>query len=117
MITKIEKPWGYEIIWAKTGTYIGKILHIKAGHRLSKQYHQKKDETVYVLDGTLYNYDGQNTLKKICKGESFHVIPQQIHRFCAEDEDVTLVEVSTHQIDDVIRLDDDYGRRDDNSST
>ena len=117
MIKKVEKPWGHEIIWAQTNQYIGKILHIKSGHRLSRQYHQAKDETVYVLEGTLYNYDGEDCLEKISKGESLRIMPHQIRRFCANDEDVTLIEVSTHQIDDVIRLDDDYGRSDDNSTS
>ena len=54
---RVEKPWGHEIIWAETEEYVGKILHINAGHRLSKQYHEVKEETVYVISGTLYNYD------------------------------------------------------------
>jgi quercetin dioxygenase-like cupin family protein len=53
---RVEKPWGHEIIWAETEDYVGKILHINAGHRLSKQFHEVKEETVYVLKGTLYNY-------------------------------------------------------------
>ena len=56
-MTKIEKPWGYEIHWAKTDNYVGKLLFINAGHRLSKQYHEVKEETLYVLSGVLYNYD------------------------------------------------------------
>ena len=107
---KIEKPWGYEVIWAQTENYIGKILYIESGHRLSKQYHQTKEETVYVIAGVLYNYDKDNKLIKIKKGESFHVRPHQIHRFSAVEGPVVLAEVSTPQLDDIVRIDDDYNR-------
>ena len=107
---KVEKPWGYEIIWANTKHYIAKILYIEAGHRLSKQYHQNKTETVYVIDGVLYNYDFNDNIQKFLPGESFHVSPHQIHRFSARDSSVTLIEVSTPQLDDVIRIEDDYNR-------
>jgi len=107
---KIEKPWGYEVIWAQTESYIGKILYIESGHRLSKQYHQTKEETVYVIAGVLCNYDKDDNLIKIKKGESFHVRPHQIHRFGAGEGPVILVEVSTPQLDDVVRIEDDYGR-------
>ena len=107
---RIEKPWGYEIIWAKTDDYVGKLLHINAGHRLSKQYHLAKEETVYVLSGLLYNVDESGTVQQFKPGESFHVIPGQVHRFQAWGEDVEVVEVSTSQLDDVVRLEDDYKR-------
>lgn len=107
---KIEKPWGYEIIWANTKNYVGKILFIKAGHRLSKQYHEKKEETILVKSGTLLNYDENDIEYKINAGESFHVKPKQIHRFGAKDCDVEIIEVSTTELDDVIRLEDDYNR-------
>jgi len=107
---KIKKPWGYEIIWAKTDSYVGKILHIRAGHRLSKQYHQTKEESVYVIEGVLHNYDKDDNLIKIDMGKSFHVNPNQIHRFGAGESSVTIVEVSTSHLDDVVRIEDDYGR-------
>ena len=66
---RVEKPWGHEIIWAETGDYVGKILHINAGHRLSKQFHEVKEETVYVLKGTLYNYDKDDKIQKFTPGQ------------------------------------------------
>ena len=107
---RVEKPWGYEIIWAETDGYVGKLLHINAGHRLSKQYHQIKEETVYVLSGILYNYDADDKIQKIHAGESFHVLPRQVHRFGANEAAVEIVEVSTPHLDDVVRLEDDYDR-------
>ena len=107
---KVDKPWGYEIIWAETESYIGKILHINKGSRLSKQYHEIKEETVYVIKGVLYNCDENDKIKKVLQGESFHVLPNQIHRFCAIDCDVEIVEVSTPHLDDVVRIEDDYNR-------
>ena len=88
---KIEKPWGYEIIWALTETYAAKILHIAAGHRLSKQYHETKEETVYVLKGTLYNYEDDGSITKITPGNSFHINVGQIHRFGANETYVELI--------------------------
>ena len=67
---KVEKPWGHEIIWAETTNYVGKLLHIKAGHRLSLQYHEVKEETVYVLSGTLYIYDGEGNITKLAPGQT-----------------------------------------------
>ena len=107
---RVEKPWGYEIIWAETDGYVGKLLHINAGHRLSKQYHQIKEETVYVLSGILYNYDADDKIQKIHAGESLHVLPHQVHRFGANEAAVEIVEVSTPHLDDVVRLEDDYDR-------
>jgi len=112
----IEKPWGHEEIWAQTTRYAGKILFIKKGHRLSRQYHHIKEETIMVLDGTLMCEEGpliegaeilRHTMQE---GEVFHVSPGTIHRFCAEETDVRLVEVSTSEIQDVVRLEDDYRR-------
>ena len=112
----VEKPWGHEEIWASTSRYAGKILFIKAGHRLSRQYHNVKEETIMVLDGVLVCEEGpavaggeilRHTMKP---GEVFHVRPGTIHRFCAEQTDVRLVEVSTAEIQDVVRLEDDYRR-------
>ena len=76
---KVEKKWGHELIWAETDDYVGKLLHINAGHRLSLQYHEIKEETVYVLSGTLYIYDGKGGITKLSPGQSFHVIPLQVH--------------------------------------
>ena len=107
---KIEKPWGHEIIWAETQEYVGKLLHITAGCRLSKQYHEIKEETVYVISGILYNYEEDGSITKILPGNAFHVNVGQIHRFGAMESNVTLIEVSTPYLDDVIRLEDDYDR-------
>ena len=108
---RIDKPWGYEIIWAQTDDYVGKLLHITSGNRLSRQYHNVKEETVYVLSGTLYNYDGDGRVQRLKAGESFHVKPGQIHRFAAMEGNVELIEVSTNHLDDVVRLEDDYQRK------
>lgn len=107
---RIEKPWGFEIIWAETDQYVGKLLHIKAGHKLSKQYHQIKEETVYVTNGILHNYEADGSITKISPGGSLHIAPKQIHRFGANESFVELIEVSTNYLDDVVRLEDDYGR-------
>lgn len=110
MREKIEKPWGFEIIWAKTDNYVGKLLHITNGCRLSRQYHVQKEETIYVLKGVLYNYDEAGNVQRILPGESFHVKPRQIHRFAAMESNVELIEVSTNHLGDVVRLADDYKR-------
>ena len=107
---KVEKPWGHEIIWAETTNYVGKLLHIKAGHRLSLQYHEVKEETVYVLSGILYIYDGEGNITKLAPGGRCHVRPNQIHRFGANESNVEIMEVSTPHLDDVVRLEDDYKR-------
>lgn len=108
---RIEKPWGYEIIWAKTDYYVAKIISINAGQRLSKQYHNEKTETVYVLEGILVNYDKDDVPTQFSPGQNFHVKPGQIHRFGTTDNRyVKIMEVSTNHLDDVVRLDDDYGR-------
>ena len=105
-----EKPWGYEKLWAHTEEYVGKLLFIKAGHRLSKQYHEKKEETIYVLRGVLSVYDKDDKVTNLSPGQNFHVIPGQVHRFGATFANVELMEVSTNYLEDVIRLDDDYRR-------
>lgn len=107
---KVEKPWGYEIIWAETKAYVGKMLYIKAGHRLSKQYHEVKEETLYVIEGILYNYEDDGSITKVNPGHAFHVNVGQIHRFGAVENNVKVVEVSTPHLDDVVRLEDDYDR-------
>tara|TARA_Y100000592_G_C5444834_1_gene305439 strand:- start:412 stop:762 length:351 start_codon:yes stop_codon:yes gene_type:complete len=108
----VNKPWGRELIWANTEKYVGKILTIKSGEKLSRQYHKIKDETIFVLYGILSLEVGQNPVKKLTlrEKETFRVIPGTIHRFCAEHGDVDLIEVSTPELDDVVRLEDEYNR-------
>tara|TARA_B100001250_G_scaffold30292_2_gene24907 strand:+ start:13345 stop:13698 length:354 start_codon:yes stop_codon:yes gene_type:complete len=116
---KVNKPWGYEIRWAVNDKYLGKILHINDGHRLSKQYHKEKDETIYVMKGTLllelgphHEYTDTETgiTQTLREGDSQRIRPGLIHRYCANKGDVELLEVSTPEIDDVVRLQDDYDR-------
>tara|TARA_Y100001973_G_C5139184_1_gene301998 strand:- start:521 stop:859 length:339 start_codon:yes stop_codon:yes gene_type:complete len=107
---KIEKPWGYEVVWAETNAYVGKLLHINAGHRLSKQFHMIKEETVYVLKGTLYNYEEDGSITKVLPGNSLHINVGQVHRFGANESSVEVIEVSTPYLEDVVRLEDDYDR-------
>lgn len=111
MIEKIDKPWGYEIIWAKTDTYVGKILKIFPDCKLSLQYHERKTETVYVLSGIL-ELHLKDEIIYLEKGQSYHIAPNTIHRFACPKESwgVELAEVSTPELDDVVRLQDDYGR-------
>ena len=114
-VETVDKPWGKEIWWAHAkGLYMGKTLEIKNGHRLSMQYHEQKDESIYVLDGTLVLElgDGENLQQIILnEGGTWHITPGTIHRFCAPPtHDVKLIEVSTPEIDDVVRIEDDYGR-------
>ena len=107
----VEKPWGFELIRAETEHYVGKLLHINAKQRLSLQYHETKEETVFVTEGTLLNYtDGESPPQHIPAGQSFHVSPHQIHRFGAGATPVELIEVSTPHLQDVVRLADDYER-------
>ncbi len=114
----IEKPWGHEEIWAQTARYAGKILFIKKGHRLSRQYHKVKEETIMVQEGVLTceegpRSDGESVIQHtLLPGDIFHVRPGTIHRFCADETDVRLIEVSTAEIQDVVRLEDDYRRID-----
>jgi mannose-6-phosphate isomerase-like protein (cupin superfamily) len=108
---RIEKPWGYEEIWAKTDKYVGKLLHINSGQKLSLQFHRYKTETVLVLDGVLIIETDQK-VSTLNKNQTYHVEPGQVHRFCCgeENEFVRLVEVSTPELYDIVRLDDNYGR-------
>jgi len=109
---RVDKPWGHELIWAKAERYVGKILHIEPGHVLSLQYHNKKDESIYVLTGEiiLRIQQGETMIERRVKaGEAFHIPPKQIHQF--EAVVVTdLLEASTPELDDVVRLKDRYGR-------
>ena len=109
---RVDKPWGYEIIWAKADKYVGKVLHIEPGQVLSLQYHNKKDESIYVLTGeiVLRLQQGETLVeRRVRAGEAFHIPPKQIHQF--EAVVVTdLLEASTPELDDVVRLKDRYGR-------
>jgi len=112
----VLKPWGHEIRFAENSKYLGKILYIAKDHRLSRQYHALKDETIFVQHGTLIlelGMPGTSSFEKrtLKYGERFRILPGVVHRFCATDNgSVTLLEVSTPEIDDVIRLEDDYKR-------
>jgi mannose-6-phosphate isomerase len=111
---KVEKPWGYELIWAKGDGYAGKVLFVRAGHALSLQFHREKDESWYVLDGRAeleLGDAGQAVLQReiVAAGAAFHFPPGTVHRVRAV-EDTRILEVSTPQLDDVVRLEDEYGR-------
>jgi mannose-6-phosphate isomerase len=111
-MNRVDKPWGHEIRWAITDKYLGKILRIEPGQKLSRQYHEVKDESIYVLEGTLILELHQNPVEKIIlkPGGRWRIQPQTVHRFCAPSTGCTLIEVSTPEIDDVVRIEDDYGR-------
>jgi mannose-6-phosphate isomerase len=109
---RVPKPWGYELIFAENDRYAGKILHIDAGHRLSLQYHERKDETLYVLSGEVYlsiEVEGAMRETKLQPGEAHRIRPGVRHRMRAEVV-CELVEVSTPELSDVVRLEDAYGR-------
>ena len=111
----MEKPWGYELIWAETDQYVGKILHVNAGEALSLQYHETKDETIYLLTGTMLFQAGPSADELVdyhmVPGERFHVRAGTVHRMVAET-DVDILEASTPHLEDVVRLEDRYGRID-----
>jgi mannose-6-phosphate isomerase-like protein (cupin superfamily) len=110
---KVEKPWGHEEIWAETPRYAGKILHIRAGRRLSLQHHEHKDETLRVLSGVLLleleDEHGAMRALRLEAADTARIEPLRRHRMCAI-EDCELIEVSSPELDDVVRHDDDYGR-------
>ena len=113
-VRKVEKPWGYELIWALTDVYCGKVLFVKAGASLSLQFHKLKDESWLVQSGKArleLGEVGQKALSEevIGAGAAFHYRPGTVHRVTAI-EDTTILEVSTPQLDDVVRLEDLYGR-------
>ena len=111
-ITHVPKPWGYELIFAHTDRYVGKILHINRGESLSLQFHEMKEETLYVVDGELrltVEHDGDRREVMLRKGEAFHIPPRLIHRMEAL-ADTDVAEVSTPELNDVVRLEDRYGR-------
>lgn len=115
---RVNKPWGYELIWAETSRYAGKLLHIEAGHALSLQYHERKMESVYVLAGRLRLHtapgpDEPVEVRVLEPGEAFDIPVGLVHRYEAA-EAVDLIEVSSPELDDVVRLEDRYGRSDPN---
>ena len=113
MTRKIEKPWGYEDIWAQTTQYVGKILFVKKGCRLSLQHHEQKMEDMLVVQGRLLlelqNEHGVIQKIDLHEGDRIHISPKRIHRLEAY-QDSKIIEVSTPHLDDVIRHEDDYGR-------
>ncbi len=112
-ITRVEKPWGYELIWAKTKDYVGKVLHINKGHKLSLQFHKIKEETIFMQSGKMMllfeNDKGQMLEVTLTEGQAHHIPTGRKHRMIAL-EDCDVCEVSTPHLDDVVRLEDSYGR-------
>ncbi|HZQ88889.1 MAG TPA: hypothetical protein VFA42_02675 [Gaiellaceae bacterium] len=111
---RVEKPWGWELIWAEADAYVGKVLFVKAGHSLSLQFHRVKDESWYVESGRAKlelgdSGDAVLNVEVIGPGASFRFLPGTVHRVTAL-EDTTILEVSTPHLDDVVRLEDAYGR-------
>jgi len=112
-VRKVEKPWGHELIFAQTDRYVGKVLHIEPGQALSLQYHERKDETFLVARGEIslaIEEDGEIVSRTLREGQSYHVVPPTRHRMTAGPEGCDLFEVSTPEIEDVVRLEDRYGR-------
>ncbi len=110
----VSKPWGEERVFAENPKYAGKVILIKAGESLSYQYHERKEETVFVLEGTLgfeTEVDGSRRRLELTTGELFHIVPGTRHRMYAPTGDCTIAEVSTPELDDVVRLEDRYGRQ------
>ena len=111
-VKRVPKPWGYELIFARTDRYVGKILHVNRGESLSLQYHEIKEETLFVVSGELkltIEVAGDRRELLLRAGEAFHIRPRMIHRMEAM-EDTDVAEVSTPELDDVVRLEDRYGR-------
>lgn len=110
---RVEKPWGHELIWAESPRYVGKILHVKAGESLSLQYHREKEETIHLLSGRMRFWAGpvgsDPVEVSLGAGESYHIVPGTVHRMEAL-EDCDILEASTPHLDDVVRLQDRYGR-------
>lgn len=112
-IRKVDKPWGYELIFAHTDRYAGKILHVEPGQALSLQYHEHKDETLYLHSGEfeLVIGEGDETITRMVHpGEAIHIPPGSRHRMTSGPEGCDIIEVSTPELDDVVRLEDRYGR-------
>jgi mannose-6-phosphate isomerase len=116
MQTKIvTKPWGFELIYAVTDRYVGKVLHVKKGESLSLQFHNVKDETIHIQKGRIKfstaNSPSEKLVDRVLEpGDSFHITPLLVHRMEAL-EDTDILEVSTPELDDVVRLEDRYGRK------
>lgn len=111
-VKRVPKPWGYEIIWAHTDRYVGKVLHIDAGHALSVQYHNRKDETIYLLSGEMkYWVKLGDELEdvRLRQGDAFRITPGTVH-YMEAITDCDILEASTPELDDVVRLQDRYGR-------
>jgi mannose-6-phosphate isomerase-like protein (cupin superfamily) len=111
-VKRVPKPWGHEIIWAHSERYVGKILHINAGHALSVQYHERKDETVYLLSGEMkYWVKLGDELEdvRLSEGDAFRITPGTVH-YMEAITDCDILEASTPELDDVVRLQDRYGR-------
>jgi len=111
---RVEKPWGHELIWARAENYAGKLLSVDAGHALSLQFHREKDESWYVLEGRVeleLAAAGEKATAKevVTRGAAYRIRPGTVHRIRAL-EDTVILEVSTPQLDDVVRLEDSYGR-------
>ncbi|HSN88408.1 MAG TPA: cupin domain-containing protein [Thermoanaerobaculia bacterium] len=112
-IRRVDKPWGYELIFAHTDRYVGKILHVNPGQALSLQYHEVKDETLYLAEGEVelvVEEDGALTSLVLRGGDSYRITPNTRHRMVAGEEGCDIIEVSTPELDDVVRLEDRYGR-------
>lgn len=117
-VRRIEKPWGYELVFAHTDRYVGKILHVNPGEALSLQYHERKDETLYLAAGSVElqveenaaGADGGLVSRSLQLGEAYHIPTLTRHRMVAGPDGCDLVEVSTPELDDVVRLEDRYGR-------
>lgn len=111
-VRRVQKPWGYELHWAHTDRYVGKVIHVDAGHALSLQYHNVKDETIFVWSGRIvFEIQEGDALvrRELGPGHSVHIPPGTTHRMTAlEDSDV--FEASTPELDDVVRVEDRYGR-------
>ena len=110
---RVDKPWGWELVWAEADAYVGKLLFVRAGESLSLQYHERKDESWLVQDGRarleLGDPGGELEELEIVPGDAFRFRPRTVHRVTAL-EDTLVIEVSTPHLDDVVRLDDRYGR-------
>jgi mannose-6-phosphate isomerase-like protein (cupin superfamily) len=111
-VRTVPKPWGHELIFAENDRYAGKILHIEPGQLLSLQYHERKDETFYVLRGEVnltIEVNGELKEMRLAEGSSYRIPPRVRHRMRA-DTACDLIEVSSPELDDVVRLEDAYGR-------
>ena len=112
-IRRVDKPWGYELIFAHTDRYVGKVLHVNAGEALSLQYHNVKDETLYLAEGEVelvVEEDGRLVSTTLRGGDSYRITPGTRHRMVAGEEGCDIIEVSTPELEDVVRLEDRYGR-------